>query len=632
MTENMELSHWAPEVNEVAVTSPFIYFKVFAITVLTSAPLLTFVGQGLSSSNLEACTEACVFIRYAGTPGLPATTFQNLGISRDVETGFCQFPLFVSVRNGQALQVKPAPDLSLKGVLASPSRIFFYPPLLYSCTANWLSNSSRQAFPNASKVTAEHCERQSTAKRIRNHLADGLTRWVYLTGIIMWTSLKVVHDWALLCGTPEWLSLSLGIGSWVFQAVACFAAFVWSTAAVEVFAEESGCYYQLALWETVFFLATPLVLLLATMSKFEQIRLSNVHGDYLHAITYDVPFRVVKATLPWDPTQNLLTVGLRGDPDMTPCSYQKLAWVDAAFFETQLWWIGNLWRSAIAMGIGPFAAGPLFRRLVGTVQTGQWAFGVSVALRLLIAAALCSGIAMSLHMAIFQTWFFGRRVRASLLSTTDRSRSMFTCVLHVFKVLIWCYLLLFCAVGFVSAIGFLLQNESGHGGDALNASWTWYACGTNWWFLAWFCLTHSVNAACRLNVPQMRLYLFRPGRMPLQQMKDFSDNHPEFQLQEHLAFYDTLEQQENGGDRDQFLRQLRTQIDWSQSRFHAKDATELFIQARQDTAESSVDGQPDSTKQPWSLLRIAADSCSDTDPCSSDSDRSESRCFLQPGP
>ena len=119
--------------------------------------------------------------------------------------------------------------------------------------------------------------------------------------------------------------------------------------------------------------------------------------------------------------------------------------------------------------------------------------------------------------------------------------------------------------------------------------------------------------------------------MPLREFKDFSDNHPEFQLQHHLAFYKALEQQEKDGD--QFLHQLRTQIsDWSQSRFHAKDATELFIRAREETAESSADGQPDSMKQPWSLLRIADDSCSDTDPGSSDSDRSESRCFLRPGP
>mmetsp|Transcript_28275 Transcript_28275/g.66447 ORF Transcript_28275/g.66447 Transcript_28275/m.66447 type:complete len:97 (-) Transcript_28275:201-491(-) len=64
-------------------------------------------------------------------------------------------------------------------------------------------------------------------------------------------------------------------------------------------------------------LLTPCVLLWTARSKLKSLKLALVHGDYLYAVSYDVPFRVVKATAPHHPTASLLTVGVRGDRSLS---------------------------------------------------------------------------------------------------------------------------------------------------------------------------------------------------------------------------------------------------------------------------------------------------------------------------
>ena len=79
-------------------------------------------------------------------------------------------------------------------------------------------------------------------------------------------------------------------------------------------------------------LIVPFGLWQATKTKLDNLKLSVAHGDYLYSAVYQVPFRVVRDTLPSNPLDSLLTVNMHGDegvgcaetPDLT---FQHLQWL-----------------------------------------------------------------------------------------------------------------------------------------------------------------------------------------------------------------------------------------------------------------------------------------------------------------
>ena len=182
-------------------------------------------------------------------------------------------------------------------------------------------------WPSPAHVNQTDCEAESVQKKIDNQLNTGYTIPIYKVGIAGWTIMKILHDWGLLADVPEKITLCLGIYSWIFQLVATCAAFSWGASAAEVFIARvstetnSACFYQLKPIQTFTALGTPLLLLSLTHFKLKNLMLSVVNGDFLYYKSYDVPYRVVKATAAED---TLLTTGLRGDPGFPAAPYQQL--------------------------------------------------------------------------------------------------------------------------------------------------------------------------------------------------------------------------------------------------------------------------------------------------------------------
>ena len=75
-------------------------------------------------------------------------------------------------------------------------------------------------------------------------------------------------------------------------------------------------------------LVVPCGLWQATKSRLESLELAVVHGDYLYAVLYQVPFRVVRKTLPDEPMGSLLTLNMHGDQDVSDAESPDISFKD----------------------------------------------------------------------------------------------------------------------------------------------------------------------------------------------------------------------------------------------------------------------------------------------------------------
>ncbi|CAK9001449.1 Unconventional myosin-IXa [Durusdinium trenchii] len=358
----------------------FVYIQCLAIALLGAYPFVVVITRKMDNSDFVPCSDeaACTFIRYFGVADLPATTGWTIEQSHGTIKQQIHWsswlphwlPHYVAIRNGGKVQAVP-PSIS-------PSTIA---PFAYSCIPAVLSAAvtKKEAFPSSGSVTQDFC--QGKPARIHNHLAEGCSRWVYLTGVIMWCLLKTLHDWALLSATMhERLTLKIGIASWCFQAIACCAGIVWAAGAVGVFVSKSSegtCYYMLDAVNVLVIMLPPFLLLLVTHSKLGNLMLSIVHGDYLYAITYDVPFRVVKSTMPGHPSGSLLTVGLHGDRDQPVADPPQLHFGEMLSLSQLLrGHLTQLWVLSLMVIVGPITMGPLFRRLLQLSLELEWSVGL----------------------------------------------------------------------------------------------------------------------------------------------------------------------------------------------------------------------------------------------------------------
>ena len=265
-------------------------------------------------------------------------------------------PIFVAVENGRNFSVASV-HFVWKNVVGEFVDLYSGMLGIWQKASDW---------PNPAHVNQTDCEAESVQKKIDNHLNTGYTIPIYKVGIAGWTFMKVLHDWGLLADVPEKITLWLGICSWIFQLVATWAAFSWGASAAEVFiarvsTETNGaCFYQLKPIQTFTALGTPLLLLSLSHFKLKNLMLSVVNGDFLYYKSYDVPYRVVKATAAETP---LLTTGLRGDPGFPAAPYQQLTFREMSRLSQMTRNILRVYTFIVMFFICPFATGNLFLRM-----------------------------------------------------------------------------------------------------------------------------------------------------------------------------------------------------------------------------------------------------------------------------
>jgi len=193
--------------------------------------------------------------------------------------------------------------------------------------------------------------------------------------------------------------MRLGIASWIFQFTASLAAMVMSTGAMEVFLakDESGhggCYYELNLLEMLISIATPLLLVLTTAFKLGSLARAALYGDYLYAVSYDVPIRIVRATLPDDPAGSLLIAPISGDAEAArPKSAEAM--IARRFLVTIL-----LMRAAFNLSMYlfclPFFVGPFDMKLAFIAQNTSMGYGPNGAVHLFLLSVVFILPALSL--------------------------------------------------------------------------------------------------------------------------------------------------------------------------------------------------------------------------------------------
>lgn len=290
---------------------------------------------------------------------------------RNLSKPLFPFPLFVEVENGRKYVHAEAPDLN------------FWDWLPY--TYSWYPATVTHLFVNRNHAkifeSPELCKNSSNVKP-HHHLEHGTSRTVYMISLGMWTVLSILHDSALLCGVAETWTLSIGLLTFIVQVSTCAAAFSWAATSVEVFIGPDAhdhhghvkhnqpddhflhCYFMLRRYSMLIVLIVPFGLWQATKTRLGNLNLSVAHGDYLYSAVYQVPFRVVRDTLPSNPLDSLLTVNMHGDegvgcaanPELT---FQHLQWLSLG---TRILTVA--WLLVQLLFIAPFTIGPLFRRLL----------------------------------------------------------------------------------------------------------------------------------------------------------------------------------------------------------------------------------------------------------------------------
>eukprot|EP00435_Cladocopium_sp_Y103_P067412 s739_g30.t1 len=99
-------------------------------------------------------------------------------------------------------------------------------------------------------------------------------------------------------------------------------------------------------------------------TKLESLTLSIAHGDYLYSAVYQVPFRIVRDTLPANPLDSLLTVNMHGDKDVGFAENPALSFRHFRWLSRFTRFLSLVWFVVQFLIIGPFTIGPLFRRLL----------------------------------------------------------------------------------------------------------------------------------------------------------------------------------------------------------------------------------------------------------------------------
>ncbi|CAE7853329.1 aglC, partial [Symbiodinium microadriaticum] len=464
------------------------YVKCLVLACLGLLPFLAVLTRDMDASDFHACDDGCYFIRYAGVPRLPSTAVQNVERTTAAgnKTGWWPcFPLFVGVQTGKSLNASYPPILDPWVWLQTPGAAYFLGSYMYTATVLLLDNSSHTEFISSAKATNATCGERDTRNNIENHLFQGRIRVIYLVAVIAWAACMLVHDWSLLAGVHERVTLKIALVLFWCQLFSCVAAFVWGTGAAEVFVEPvSGCYYRLNTVATLLAVLPPFLLLAATEQKYHRLVLSVCHGDYLYSVQYSVPFRAAEATIPLDPSASLLSPALRGDSGaerrggVEACPAPRLSVREISQMEWMLTWTYVFWCLAQHLVIAPFAVGPLFRRIVQVSKTWRWAFDAFGILKFGVLALMIGSVVAGLYPAIrlcraCPTHIFSEQEREDTFVCL-RIRRLATRLANVFALIFGPIF----SIGAVKKIWIWLQGDL-LTDSVLDDTWLWYLHGTS---------------------------------------------------------------------------------------------------------------------------------------------------------
>ena len=354
------------------------YIECLVLTCLGWAPFLAVVTYKLDPmTDLHACSKPCYNIQYFTTEAM-VETIANLQLNSSFPSW--DFPAFISVENGGNFSALH-PQGTWWGLMQT------YPPILDSI---WSASDTKE-FPNPAHVNELVCETDNVRKQIEDNRDKGCAITVYLFVLVMWTLMKLAHDWALLADVAEDFTLVIGVLSWAFQLLASFAALYWAAAVTHVFVSRvpegnGACYYQLQPFATLTTLGGALLLLYLSHVKMNNLVLSLVN---YYCKIFSVPYGAVKGIAA---SQPLLTKGLHGDSDVlpAPAQHQQLEFRNRkrlCIFVRSLYWFCLLSYGRFTVPFDFF--GNLFRRVTELAVSQAWSLAPVVFLKLatLLAAA-----------------------------------------------------------------------------------------------------------------------------------------------------------------------------------------------------------------------------------------------------
>ena len=145
------------------------------------------------------------------------------------------------------------------------------------------------------------CESMHVKKTVLNPLEDSWLKYPYACAIVAWALFSMLHDFCLMRGMKEFLTLRLGFASAFSLMLAVIVGFFWSMGVLEVFAAEvipevCACYYVLPELRAIVAILTPCLLYLQSIKKLQQLSRAILVGDHLYFQSYDVPFALAKQT------------------------------------------------------------------------------------------------------------------------------------------------------------------------------------------------------------------------------------------------------------------------------------------------------------------------------------------------
>jgi len=354
------------------------YIDCLVLTCLGWAPFLAVVTYKLDPmTDLHACSKPCYYIHHVWTETVPETTAAKLQLKNS--SFLPKSPAFISVENGGNFSAL-YPQGTWWGFMQT------YPPILDSI---WSASDTKE-FPNPAHVNELVCETDNVRKQIEDNPDKGCAITVYLFVLVMWTLMKLAHDWALLADVAEDFTLVIGVLSWAFQLLASFAALYWA-AVTHVFVSRvpegnGACYYQLQPFATLTTLGGALLLLYLSHVKMNNLVLSLVN---YYCKIFSVPYGAVKGIAA---SQPLLTKGLHGDSDVlpAPAQHQQLEFRNRkrlCIFVRSLYWFCLLSYGRFTVPFDFF--GNLFLRVTELAVSQAWSLAPVVFLKLatLLAAA-----------------------------------------------------------------------------------------------------------------------------------------------------------------------------------------------------------------------------------------------------
>jgi len=129
-------------------------------------------------------------------------------------------------------------------------------------------------------------------------------------------------------------------------------------------------------------IATPLLLVLTTAFKLGSLARAALYGDYLYAVSYDVPIRIVRATLPDDLAGSLLIAPIGGDAEAArPKSAEAMI---ARHFLFSLLCMRAAFILSMYLFCLPFFVGPFFMKLAFIAQNTSMGYSLNGAVHLFL--------------------------------------------------------------------------------------------------------------------------------------------------------------------------------------------------------------------------------------------------------